>query len=115
MTGDAPVTLWLVGTVVACMTVAFTVWFMIDGKIQRAAAAAQAKADALAVDFAAYKTHVAESYVSKQGLREFRDEVMSGFRDIKEGITHLNERIDGVIGAQQALPPPRRQTPRGQG
>ncbi|MBZ9939116.1 hypothetical protein LB518_22660 [Mesorhizobium sp. BR1-1-16] len=113
MTGDAPVTLWLVGTVVACLSVAFTVWFMIDGKIQRAAAAAQSKADSLAVDFAAYRTHVAETYVSKQGLREFRDEVMSGVRDIKDSMNHLNERIDGVINATP--PPPRRSTPRGQG
>jgi major membrane immunogen (membrane-anchored lipoprotein) len=111
MTADPPITLVLVSIVAACLTAAFTVWFVIDGKIEKATRAARDKADAVASDFAKYQTHVAETYVSKQGLREVRDEIMSGVREIKESVAHLNERIDGVIGSTA----PRPRAPRGQG
>lgn len=79
------------------------IWWRVEGKIE---AAAQRARDA-ASDLEKYKTFTAERYVSKSGLREFRDEVMSGVREIKESVTHLNSRIDRVIEEKDHKPRPR--------
>lgn len=105
--GDPPVTVWLVSVIVACITAAGVVWTMVGSMIDKAAKPAREKSDANERDLAALRTHIAENYVSKVGLKEFRDEIMSGVRDIKDGMNHLNERIDGVIGAQAAKRTPR--------
>lgn len=58
-------------------------------------------------DLAAHKLHCAETYVSKEGLREVRDEIMHGVRDLrtsfdqsmrdmKASVDGLNQRIDRV-------------------
>ena len=58
-------------------------------------------------DLAAHKLHCAETYVSKEGLREVRDEIMHGvrdlrasvdqsMRDVKASVDGLNQRIDRV-------------------
>ena len=108
MNGDTPITLTIFLYCFSSAAGAFGVWFFIDARIQKV----NARCDALSIELANLKLHIAESYVSKQGLREFRDEVMLSFRDIKEGINHLNDRIDGVV---TATPPVRsRTTPRGQ-
>lgn len=49
------------------------------------------------MQLAAHKLHVAETYVTKAGLREFRDEVMTGVRDLKGSVSILHERIDRFI------------------
>lgn len=79
------------------------IWWRVEGKIEAAAT----KARDAASDLERYKTFVAEHYVSKSGLREFRDEVMSGVREIKESVTHLNSRIDRVIEEKDHKPRPR--------
>lgn len=105
--GDPPITVWLVSIVVASITAAGIVWTMVGSMIDKAAKPGKEKADAVEREIAALRTHIAESYVSKVGLKEFRDEIMSGVRDIKDGMNHLNERIDGVIGAQTTKRQPR--------
>lgn len=66
-----------------------------------AAQAANAQALLVASQLAEYKTHVAETYITKAGVREFRDEVMTGVRDLKGSISTLHERIDAMILADR--------------
>ncbi|MDF2998907.1 MAG: putative phage related protein [Xanthobacteraceae bacterium] len=70
------------------------------------AAHAQAR---LAVDMLAeHKIHAAETYVTRDSVREMKDEIMGAVRDMKAGVDHLNERLDRVIEG-----PTKRVTPRG--
>ncbi|TPL40715.1 hypothetical protein [Mesorhizobium sp. B2-4-6] len=87
------------------------IWWRIEGAIKAArdevkkdAASAHTRADAalaaisLVTDqLAAHRLHVAETYITKAGLREFRDEVMTGVRDLKGSVDTLHERMDRVI------------------
>lgn len=45
-------------------------------------------------ELAAYKLHVAEHYVSKQGHRETMDQVMEAIASVKQSIDGTNLRID---------------------
>jgi phage terminase large subunit-like protein len=54
-----------------------------------------------------FKTHVAETYITKEGLREFRDEVMAGVRELKGSVSTLHERIDQIFLSERAKRPPR--------
>lgn len=63
------------------------------------------RADKTDRDFAAYKTHVAETYVSKQGLRETRDEIMGAITGVQNAMERMTERVDRIIENQ-----PRRTT-----
>lgn len=85
--------------------------------IDRAKIDAQLRAEAIAMraelvakEFAEYRTHVAETYITKQGMKEFRDEMTAGFRDIKTSISGMNERMDRVIEASHKPTPSRRST-----
>jgi chromosome condensin MukBEF ATPase and DNA-binding subunit MukB len=70
------------------------------------AAHAQAR---LAVDMLAeHKIHAAETYVTRDSVREMKDEIMGAVRDMKAGVDHLNERLDRVIEG-----PAKRVAPRG--
>ena len=63
------------------------------------------RADKTDRDFAAYKTHVAETYVSKQGLRETRDEIMGAISGVQSAVERMTERVDRIVENQ-----PRRTT-----
>lgn len=63
------------------------------------------RADEVEKDFAAYKTHVAETYVSKQGLRETRDEIMGAIVGVRSAVERMTERVDRIVENQ-----PRRAT-----
>ena len=74
-----------------------------------AAAVATAKAEATQASLAAHQLHVSETYVSKTGLREQTDRIMSAIKDVGGQVGHLNERIDRVIEGQ---PQPARRPPK---
>lgn len=102
MTGA--ITWELVALVGAAISIAFGVWWRIESRVKEAkteatmkADAAGTKADLVGSQLAEYKTHVAETYVTKQGMRELRDEVSAGFKDIKDSLGGMNERLDRVI------------------
>ena len=93
-------------------------WWRVEGRVDRAkreasdkAESALRSAESVRGALEAHKLHVAEHYVSKEGLREVKDEIMSGMRDLKAGINHVTERLDRFIEnpPQQA---PRRTTKR---
>lgn len=89
-----------------------TVWMRIESIVNRAraeamasAATANARAETLGSELAAYKLHVAETYVSKTGLREQMDRLMGAISGLHDQIGNMSERIDRVIERQE--PPPR--------
>jgi hypothetical protein len=95
------------------VTAVLAIWWRIEGRIKSAETAAVLKADAAstyahtnAVQLAEYKTHVAETYMTKTGLKEFRDEVMTSMRELKGSISTLHERIDQIILADRRKRPP---------
>lgn len=62
-----------------------------------AAGTASSKAYVVASKLAAHRLHVAETYVSKSGLREQVGQVMDLVRDVQSDVGSINERLDGVI------------------
>jgi hypothetical protein len=94
----------IAGAVASAIGTALAIWFRIDKRIKDGETAASLQIEAAAArallvasQLGEYKTHVAETYVSKQGLREVRDEIMSAVRDLKGGVASIHERIDQVI------------------
>lgn len=81
------------------------VWWRIESKH----AATDLKTQKVAEDLSAHKLHVAETYVSKQGLREAVEPIMDAIQGVKGAVDHLGGRIDGIYHAG-ATPRPR--TPR---
>jgi hypothetical protein len=71
--------------------------------------AAGAMVNLLSNQLAEHKLHVAETYITKAGLREFRGEVMTGVRDLKGSVATLHERMDRFIepNARRNKPPER--------
>lgn len=93
---------------IAIFGVVSAIWLRIEARIKAAeeaaslrALAAQAKAETVAADFAKYQTHVAEVYVSKQGLRETRDEIMTGLKDVSDNLHRINDRFDRFSDQQR--------------
>jgi uncharacterized membrane protein YqgA involved in biofilm formation len=118
----------LVLVIVTAIGAVAGIWWRIEGRIEKAklealAAMTTAKAEAahtasiisaqaqLALtQLAEHKVHVAETYVSKTGLREMTAQVLHGQEDLKAAVTHLTERIDRLVDspqhqARQARPP----------
>lgn len=94
-------------------------WWRVETAIGKAksdtimrAEAAIALASLNSKELAEHKLHVAETYITKQGLREVRDEIMGGVRDLKNSVDHLNERMDRVIENQPDERPSRAQRQR---
>lgn len=50
------------------------------------------------------RVHIAETYVSKSGLREQVGQVTDLLRDVQSDVGSVNERLDRVIGARQLQP-----------
>jgi hypothetical protein len=48
-----------------------------------------------------HKLHVAETYVTKAGLREFRDEVMGGIKEIKGSVSKLDGHGSIIMGERK--------------
>jgi hypothetical protein len=68
------------------------------------AAAASALAQLTQAQLAEHKLHVAETYITKQGMRETRDEIMSGIKGLGERQEAMNQRMDNIVGSM--LEPP---------
>lgn len=93
MTG-VPITSELIVFVMTILGTIAAVWWRVEQRID----AAKMRAEQVAIEFASYRTHVAETYITKQGLREQIDQVMGGIADLKSTVEHLNSRIDSFIG-----------------
>lgn len=98
----------LLGSLAGLAIAALTIWRFVEARISAAAKDALEKANhsaALATltqtMLAEHKLHVAETYVTKSGLREFRDEVMGGIKELKGSVSKIDERIDQMILAER--------------
>lgn len=114
---QAFVTWEMVAFAVAMLSAVAGVWWRIETRIDRAKAEAVERADQIRHDMevriqaaaaqaslsgsqlAEFKVHAAETYVSRDSVREMKDEIMGAFRDMKSGVDHMNSRLDRVIEA----------------
>lgn len=115
------ITTELVVFIVTILSIVFAAWWRIEGVIKRevaastavaatassAAGAANAQALLVAAQLADHKLHVAENYITKAGMREMRDEIMTGVRELKGSVSTIHDRIDQIILAERQTNPPR--------
>lgn len=88
----------LVGLIglVTLVGAAFGYWRYFESRVT----SARDKTEKVADDLAAHKIHVAEAYVSKQGLRETKDEIMSAIHGVKAGVDSVAMRVDRLVEAR---------------
>lgn len=85
------------------------IWWKIDGKVSAARSESMLRAEGAAAlasqaraELAEHKLHVAETYVSKQGLRETTDQLMVAISGVKAAVDGMTIRIDRVVENQNA-------------
>ncbi|WP_136617085.1 MULTISPECIES: hypothetical protein [Mesorhizobium] len=66
--------------------------------------AAAAIASLTQVQLAEHKLHVAETYITKTGMRETRDEIMTGIKGLSERQDLMNQRMDNIVGSMLEQP-----------
>lgn len=69
------------------------------------ASAASALAQMAQEQLAAHKLHVAETYITKAGLRETTEQIMNAVGEVKQLVTALNSRVDRIFEDPHRLPP----------
>lgn len=96
----------LVGLIglVTLVGAAFGYWRYFESRVT----SARDKTEKVADDLAAYKLHVAESYVTKSGLREIKEEILGAVSGIRDDVRHLGTRIDAMHEANHKPRPTRR-------
>ncbi len=94
--------------IMAIVGFCITLWKFFEHRIEKARVDSIKRADEAHTvatqarhDLAAYKTHVAETFVSKLGLSETRTEIMGGIRDVTAGLAHLSARIDAIMDGRR--------------
>lgn len=95
-----------VGPFVALAGLVLTVWWKVESKIIDA----KNKADGTDRDLAAYKLHVSETYSTKSGMKEIKDEILGAVSGIRDDVRHLATRIDTMHEAKHKPRPTRRTT-----
>ena len=113
MNMDLSQILQLAGSVFGLLTVCGTLYWRVQVMVKEVRDEAALRAEAsLAVahtaarELADHKLHSAETFVSKQGLREVEDRIMDGLGALGSQITGMNGRIDRMLERPQgrALP-----------
>lgn len=51
-------------------------------------------------DLADHKLHVAETYITKQGLRETTEQIMDAIHGVKQAVDHMTARVDRIVENQ---------------
>lgn len=89
----------------------FGLWKYVDAKISSAkteasgaAMAAQALASLAREELAAHRLHVAETYITKAGMRETTEQLLDAIKGVKVAVDHMTVRVDRVV-ENQAKPP----------
>jgi hypothetical protein len=113
MTGGEIMT--VVGFFVMLFGFLFGLWRYIEAKIvgvRTESTAAAASATALAAlareELAAHKLHTAETYITKQGLRETTDQIMGAIGGVKAAVENMTLRVDRIVENQAKPRPPSR-------
>ncbi|MDX1004623.1 hypothetical protein GOE20_27645 [Sinorhizobium medicae] len=81
--------MYAVGFFVGLFGAIFGVWKYVDGKIGR-----------VRDDLALHKLHIAEHYVSKQGLRETTEQIMAAIGGVKDAVDNMTLRVDRIVENQ---------------
>lgn len=76
------------------------IWWRIEGKVR----VAEDKADKVAADLAAQRLHVAETYITKQGMREATESIMEAISGVKTAVDHMTLRVDRIVENQASKP-----------
>jgi len=97
----------IAGAIIFFITVSgvlWGVWWRIEGKVKEAKNEASMKAEAAAAlagtarqELAEYRTHVAETFVTKQGQKEQTETMLIAINGIRTDIKGLNDRIDRIF------------------
>jgi nitrogen fixation-related uncharacterized protein len=87
---DVAFILTLVGSIAAF-------WWRVEGKVKNA----EDKADKALTQLSDHKLHVAESYITKAGMRETTDQIMSAIGTVKSAVESLGGRIDNLYSKHQ--------------
>jgi hypothetical protein len=98
-----------VSPIVALLGLVLSICSRIENKIGAAkteastvASAANALAGLTRQELAEHKLHVAETYITKAGMRDVKDEILGAVSGIKDDLGRLNERIDRMHEAQES-------------
>ncbi|MET4687419.1 hypothetical protein [Sinorhizobium fredii] len=81
--------MYAVGFFLGVFGAIFGVWKYVDGKI-----------GVVRDDLAAHKLHIAEHYVSKQGLRETTEQLMAAIGGVKDAVDNMTLRVDRIVENQ---------------
>lgn len=91
------------------------VWARIETIVSRArseallaANTAASRADVVAAGLSDLRLHVAQSYVSKEGLREQMSQLVDLVRDVQNDVGQVNSRLDRVIEGRSRSAHPRK-------
>ncbi|GAC1040841.1 hypothetical protein [Rhizobium sp. No.120] len=83
------------------------VWWKIDGKVEKVKTEATEKIDKLNADLqeskeelADHKLHTAETYITKQGLRETTEQIMGAINGVKTAVENMTLRVDRIVENQ---------------
>lgn len=92
-----------VGPFVALAGLVLTIWWKVEGRIN----GASDRADSVERDLSAYKLHVSETYSTKSGMKEIKDEILGAVSGIRDDVRHLATRIDTMHEAASKARPRR--------
>lgn len=94
----------VIGFFIAVSGALWGVWWRVEGKIKEsrqdamvAASAAQAHAALAREELAAHKLHVAQQYVTKEGMQEQTEHLLKAIEGIGNKLDRTNERLDRVF------------------
>lgn len=90
------ITAELVGFMVMVFGAVSGVWWRIESKVK----VAEDKADKVAADLAAEKLHTAQTYITKQGMREATESIMEAISGVKTAVDHMTLRVDRIVENQ---------------
>ncbi|XUY27841.1 hypothetical protein RMR21_005650 [Agrobacterium sp. rho-8.1] len=95
----------------------FGLWKYVDAKISSArsdatgtASAAHALAALARDELASHRLHVAETYITKAGMRETTEQIMDAISGVKAAVDHMTVRVDRIVENQASKPRPTRST-----
>jgi hypothetical protein len=74
----------------------WAIWWKIDNKVADNRKETEKVAEALA----AHKLHSAETYITKQGLRETTDQIMGAIGGVKAAVENMTLRVDRIVENQ---------------
>jgi outer membrane protein TolC len=93
---SGPELMAVVGFFIMLFGAGWRVWSRVESKVK----VAEEKAEKVAADLASHRLHVAEQYVSKQGLRETTDQIMEAIHGVKQAVDHMTMRVDRIVENQ---------------